>query len=184
MTAPEADVLVRLPDAHREAFKAPLGPIETDPKALLARLEGPLVTVGDVVSYHVYEAGGMPAVAVLDGRTHRQSVDPAIESALAAVDVPRIEATNPPGTVTRSLLRALQAAIERDEPVQVHVDGEEDLAAVPAILLAPTGAHVVYGQPGEGMVHVDVTAEARARAMELVDYFEGETEAVRSLVSL
>ncbi len=55
------------------------------------------------------------------------------------------------------------------------VDGEEDLA-LPAIVAAPEGASVVYGQPDEGMVHVRVTAEAKAEMRTLLDRFDGDTE--------
>ena len=66
--AREDDILVRLPRDARAAFKRALGPIYTDPDDLLARVNGPLITVGDVVSYHVERAGRVPDVAVVDGR--------------------------------------------------------------------------------------------------------------------
>jgi hypothetical protein len=61
--------------------------------------------------------------------------------------------------------------------VTVEVTGEEDLAALPAMLAAPLGSTVVYGQPGEGMVRVAVTPEARRRARELFEGLTGDTAA-------
>lgn len=181
MPAEDPGVLVRLPEGNRSEFKEPLGPITTDAEGLFSRLDGPVLTIGDVVSYHAQEAGRIPDVAVIDGRTKRSAVDPTIETTLAAAPVERIEARNPSGTITESLVAALETALDRDGPVQIVVDGEEDLAAIPAILLAPAGSHVVYGQPGEGIVHVAVTAESRALANELVGYFDGKTDALRSM---
>jgi len=74
-------------------------------------------------------------------------------------------------------LSALGDALSAGEPVMIEVDGEEDLAALPAIVAAPDGASVVYGQPGEGMVRVAVTPESRAEARELFEALDGDTEA-------
>lgn len=183
MNGTDPDVIVRLPAEKREAFKDPLGPIETDVHSLLPELGSPLITVGDVVSYHFYEAGRMPDVAVIDGRTKREAVDKTIEETLVAADVDRFKAINPPGTLTASLLDALDAAIEADRPVQVVVDGEEDLATVPAILLAPKHSSVIYGQPGEGMVHVEVSTATRRRARKLAKLLEGDGERLSRMVS-
>ncbi len=181
MTTEEPAVLVSLPDDNREAFKAPLGPITTNADALFSRVDAPVLTIGDVVSFHALEAGRVPDVAVVDGRTKRSAVDPTIEETLSSAAVERLEATNPPGTITESLVRALEIAIEGDNCVQVVVDGEEDLAAIPAILLARDGATVVYGQPGEGMVTVTVNDASRERALALVALFDGDVETLRSL---
>ncbi len=48
------------------------------------------------------------------------------------------------------------------------VDGEEDLATLPAILYAPLGSAVVYGQPNEGSVLVMVTPEKKKQIENLM----------------
>lgn len=72
---------------------------------------------------------------------------------------------NPPGYIATTLVHAVHQAIERrlrgGKRSIIRVIGEEDLAGVPAILLAPLGTVVLYGQPGEGMVAVDVTEEKK-----------------------
>jgi hypothetical protein len=40
--------------------------------------------------------------------------------------------------------------------VLILVKGEEDLAVIPAAILAPPGSLVFYGQPGEGVVICEV----------------------------
>ena len=52
------------------------------------------------------------------------------------------------------------------------VDGEEDLLVLVAVAFAPLGGLVVYGQPGEGLVVVRVTAEKRGEAWELLKGME------------
>jgi hypothetical protein len=54
-------------------------------------------------------------------------------------------------------------------PVKVIVDGEEDLLALPIITIAPEKAVVLYGQPLEGMVVVNVTREMQTKAKNLMD---------------
>jgi len=76
--------MLTLPDSLRDAFKEPLGPVTTDAEELLAaaaetrgeRVErdAPIVAVGDVVTYHLREAGHVPGVALVDGKTEREAV--------------------------------------------------------------------------------------------------------------
>lgn len=178
----EPDVVLELPKTLREDLKEPLGPVETDIETVLADANDPVIAVGDVVSYHCERVGRSPDVAVIDGRTKRTDVDTDIEETLAAVDVDRLHAENPAATLTISLLEALVDAIERPDPVQLVVDGEEDLVALPAILAAPKNASVLYGQPGEGVVHVRADAEARTRARVLLEAMDGDHERVFSLI--
>lgn len=174
--------LLTLPVELREELKEPMGPIETDADALLEEADGPLVAVGDVVTYHFLQAGRQPDVALVDGQTKRQAVDQEIERVVFADQElgeqggggRTLEVTNPPATLTESLLEALGTAFDRDEPTTILVDGEEDLAVLPALLAAPEGASVVYGQPDVGMVHVVVDSESRTAARTLVERFDGD----------
>jgi len=173
--------VLELPDDLRGAFKEPLGAVFTDPESLLADDDAgrPLVAVGDVVTVHLLDAGHRPDVAVVDGRTERERVDESIDRRLPAAD---IEVSNPPATLSRALLDALRTALDRDEPTVIEVDGEEDLAALPAILAAPVGGCVVYGQPGEGMVLVPVTDETRSLARDHLGRMTGDTDAAFELL--
>ncbi|EMA66603.1 hypothetical protein C461_11198 [Halorubrum aidingense JCM 13560] len=179
--------MLTLPNSLRDTFKQPLGPVTTDTDELLADAaetrgervapDAPIIAVGDVVTYHLREAGRVPDVALIDGKTEREAVDTEIESALAAADDRRIPVENPAASLSTELLEALSEALSDVDPVIIEVTGEEDLAALPAILAAPDGASVVYGQPGEGMVRVAVTPESRTEARELFEALEGDVEA-------
>lgn len=192
--ADAAEVVVRLPADARDAFKTPMGPVTTDPDAVVADAaqtqtrhdapNAPLVAVGDVVTYHLLAAGHQPDVAIVDGRTEREAVQSTVEAVISDGDERVIEAVNPPGTLTETLLAALTEALEDDDPVTVRVDGEEDLATLPAILTARTGATVVYGQPGEGIVRVAVTPESRRAARGLFDRLEGDVTAAKTMLGL
>jgi len=197
--------VLELPETLRGELKEPLGEIYTAPDALLTAVDdhaeataasdtstansdpstaaARLLTVGDVVTATLADAGRQPDIAVIDGRTEREPVDPAVEATLSALAGRRLSVTNPPATLSESLLTTLRAAATgTDLPVTISVDGEEDLAALPAILTLSPGTSVVYGQPDEGMVHVPVTPEIQTTARELLADFDGDTDAAISLL--
>jgi uncharacterized protein (UPF0218 family) len=175
-----ADVVVRLQASLRPELKEPLGPVHGT-EALLAAVGRPLVAVGDVVTYHLLSADRRPDVAVVDGKTERETVETAVWEAIEGFDR-RVEVTNPAATLTAELLTTLRAAIARDGTTVVVVDGEEDLATLPAVVLAPDGASVVYGQPGEGMVHGLVDATLREETRALLGRMEGDLDRLWSLL--
>lgn len=171
----DIDIILRLPEANRDAFKEPLGPIYTDVDALLGVSGDPIIAVGDVVVATLLEAEITPAVAIVDGQTKRAPVDADVLDLHDTIE-PAITCVNPPATLTRSLLVAIAEAMSMTTPVKIVVDGEEDLAVIPAILAAPPGATVVYGQPDEGMVAVEVTDEVVAQITSKLRFLEGSTE--------
>ncbi|MFC7202799.1 GTP-dependent dephospho-CoA kinase family protein [Haloferax namakaokahaiae] len=169
--------MLTLPTALRGAFKEPFGPVYTDPEELLSDASSeatgaPLVAVGDVVTYHLRRAGRPPSVAVIDGKTKREAVGDEIRDAIETGHV--VEVANEPGTISRDLVAALVDALARDGPTTLLVAGEEDLATLPAALAAPLGSTVVYGQPDEGMVRIEVTDAVKTRMRDLLDQFEGD----------
>lgn len=180
------DTVVELQTELRSELKEPLGPIYTETDELLAAAGRPLVAVGDVVTDHLIKAGKTPAVALVDERTERDAVDPEITARLSSFDgfdTVR-EVSNPPATLGEALLRTLRTAIESEASTLIEVDGEEDLAALPAAVIAPSGASLIYGQPGEGMVLAEVTPEARERARDLLSRMDGDTDRLWSLLGV
>ncbi len=154
--------MLRLPEAHRGLFKKPFGTLYRSIDELLTRLEGRAVyAVGDVVTHNLLDAGVVPEIAIIDGYTMRM---PVTRSPLLQAE--RLTVKNPPGTITDELVGAIDTAI-RNPPAVIFVDGEEDLAVIPLVLAAPTGAAILYGQPGEGVVlqFVDATAKQEAASM-------------------
>lgn len=171
-------VLVRLPEELRSELKQPLGIVESE----VREVEGRLVAVGDVVTRHFVDADIIPDLSLVDGRTKRREVDPEVEEAVDTLEVVD-EVKNPAGTLTRELLESIAENIDSDGTV--YVDGEEDLAVLPAILLADEGDTVVYGQPGEGMVYVEVDDESRETAEDLLLRMDVEDESeLRRLLGL
>jgi len=174
---PSADVVVTLQQSLRGELKEPFGPLYTDAEALLTDATDPLVAVGDIVTYHLVRAGEVPDVALVDGHTKRSAVEDHVQEAIdSGVFDREVRVSNPPATLSADLLTALREAIDADGSTVVVVDGEEDLAALPAIVAAPAGASVVYGQPDEGMVLVTCDPETVEAVRDLLARMDGDTD--------
>jgi len=161
----------------RASLKEPLGELIRGeiPKPYL-RIKGELerapfiITVGDVVTENVLKLGIKPSVAIYDHRTKRREYDPDIEA-----DAVLMTVKNPPGMITKALLNAIRKGLglaRRGRRVYISVNGEEDLAAIPAVLYAPVGSVVLYGQPDEGVVLIRVTPECRLKCGKLMSKME------------
>ena len=184
----ETAVVVELQAALRSELKEPVGPIYTDTEALLADAAEPLVAVGDIVTYHLMQADRTPDVALVDGRTKRSAVDDHIQEAIDsdAFDRER-HVSNPAATLSEPLLTALREALgdaAAGTSTVIVVDGEEDLAALPAVVAAPTDASVVYGQPDEGMVLVTCAGVSVERMRDLLDRMDGDAGRLWSLLGV
>lgn len=169
--------MLTLPPALREAFKEPFGPLYTDIDDLLADAGTPIVAVGDMVTYHLREAGHEPHVSVVDGLTERDAIPEEVREGLEGAGERRTELVNEPSELSRDLLIALRDAIDAEADTLLVVEGEEDLATLPAVLATPLGGSVVYGQPGEGMVLIEVTESSRAEIRDLLVRFDGDADA-------
>ncbi len=164
----------------RNELKRPLGVlIKGSPPLTYERLKreleelgkAPLViTVGDVVTENVLRLGIKPDLAIYDERTKRTShgFRPKTTGGKPTI----VEVKNPPGTVTIQLIDAVRRALRFKTPSYIKVIGEEDLAAIPAVIHAPTGSVVLYGQPGEGVVLIKVTPECKRRCARILANME------------
>jgi cytidyltransferase-like protein len=145
---------IEVPEHMKERLRVPLGEVVIDTKELLSKIKHlkskRLISVGDVVTTSLREAGVTPTVAVIDYRTRRESL-PTNTSKQGLV--------NEAGTIEPKTVEKLAEAIRSGKNQEIVISGEEDLLALPAILLAPLGSIVVYGQYGLGVVLVHVTEE-------------------------
>ncbi|MBI3379853.1 pantetheine-phosphate adenylyltransferase [Candidatus Gottesmanbacteria bacterium] len=134
-----------------------------------------IITVGDEVTKLCNEVGITINLVIIDYRVNR--ADKYTKLSELGFDDKKIdfEVQNPPGSISTELIDAIATAykeiIQSDKPKIIKVSGEEDLAGVPAILLAPLGSIVLYGQPGEGVVAVEVTEEKKEEMIELINRY-------------
>jgi GTP-dependent dephospho-CoA kinase len=128
-----------------------------------------IVTVGDRVTETLQETmGRSPDVFVVDGLERR-----AVREVPKIAHGPTIKAKNPAGGITAGALGAMRRAFKGPKPAMVLIDGEEDLLTIPAVLEAPLGAVVFYGQPLVGVVAVKVDEQAKASARKTLESMSG-----------
>lgn len=159
---------LRLPESQRDAFKEPLGREMPDSELDSILDETLYLTVGDVVSLVFRKHGVKPRLSVYDGFTERREMT---EFAKLVEDEPKEKVINPAGTISAEMAEAVRRGIEGETGL-IMVEGEEDLAVLPCMVLAPEGMRVVYGMPGRCMMVVEIDQRSRNRAMELLSVME------------
>jgi len=128
-----------------------------------------VAAIGDMTAFYLLKASIVPDLAVVDNKTKRMPVPDHIVTSLDHDSYQTIEVKNSAATLTKELIDLIRDSLNGDQRVKIVVDGEEDLATLPAILYAPLGSVVVYGQPDEGSVLVDVTPEMKMRIDEFMN---------------
>ena len=128
-----------------------------------------IIAIGDVTTYYLLKAGIVPDLCLVDDITMRLPVDHEIRMGTAHESFKDVRVDNPPGVVTRELMDAIRDNMGSEMPVRIFVNGEEDLAVIPACLYAPVSSAVIYGQPSEGVVVVRVTEQKRIETRAILD---------------
>lgn len=138
----------------RKKFKKPLGELYSslnDIKDSLSQYEY-IISVGDVTTNNLIESQIFPNLGIIDNRIQRG--DSTKEIKYNAI---LLNAKNPAGTITNDLWETINYAISSiknnsKNNYLIVVKGEEDLAVLPCIIMAPKNTVIMYGQPNEGLV--------------------------------
>ncbi len=174
--------VLRLKETARKYFKSPMGilltPNDKTAEEKFSERFGstfhkgtPLIAVGDVVAETLMSVSIIPNVTILDFKTLRDS-----NLQIIIPDSKVIKVKNLPAEISREawvaikdLFHSFQTSKKR---ICVQVEGEEDLLAIPVALEAPLNSLMVYGQPGEGIVVVNITKPLKKSIEELLTHFD------------
>jgi GTP-dependent dephospho-CoA kinase len=135
---------------------------------LMLQSAAKIMTVGDATTERIVSFGITPDIAVIDGIERRSLRDRSID-----YRAKEMFCTNPAGMISEEAIEVLRKALEASTPIRIKVQGEEDLLALPLFAVAPIGSVVLYGQPLEGMVLVNINEEKQNQAKELMDKIFG-----------
>ena len=127
-----------------------------------------VAAIGDMTAFYLLEASIVPDLLVVDNKTKRMPVTDHVIDMLDHESYKTVMVKNPAATITKDLIDQIRESLQGTNHVKIVVEGEEDLATLPAILYAPLGSVVVYGQPHEGRVLVDVTPERKLHIEEFM----------------
>ncbi len=130
-----------------------------------------IVTVGDAVTMAFNKNHSNQLVSVIDYRIKRVKKFTTPKELGFSEDIEVRNVDNPPGYITASLFQEVVKLFMSHDSRKQHlicVHGEEDLAVLPFVLVAPLGFIIFYGQPEEGVVKVDVTEEIKEEAYRII----------------
>ena len=157
-----------------DEFKKPLGKLYVKFEDAIPKIKEAsfLISVGDQTTKNLLDNDLYPDLGIIDNRIQRKDHNHDI---IRTENI--LKADNPAGTITKNLWETIESAIslilEDKENRIIEVSGEEDLAVLPCLLVAPEDAVILYGQPNEGLVFVNVS-EGKDKALKLMDYFNEE----------
>lgn len=161
---------MKLPAALRERLKTPLGVLLRDAtkENILRHIPNGsvVITVGDATTEKMFRFNLIPSLSIVDGLEKRQKRMP------PSGDVAKLFCDNPAGEITSQSIDTIKDALKSKSPVQIVVNGEEDLLVIPVCIHAPQNAVVLYGQPNEGLVIVKITQEIRNKTQELLNLMD------------
>jgi hypothetical protein len=122
-----------------------------------------VIAVGDMTSDTILREGYTPDVMIVDGLTKRGPYGKQFSASH------EFTIYNPAAVIYPEAWSAVNTAIHEREKSLIIVDGEEDLIGFPAVLLAPNGSAVLYGQPDVGIVWIPVNDENKKIARNLLN---------------
>jgi uncharacterized protein (UPF0218 family) len=161
---------VKLPDSLRDQLKIPLGillPIGQDNKENIQKHLSDtsyIITVGDRTTEKMIDFDLIPSLQIIDGLEKRQKREfPKLGNAS------ELTIDNPPAEITLQSIEIIKKAFTMNSPVRLTVNGEEDLLVLPVCIHAPENSVVLYGQPNQGLVLVQITTEIRNKAQTLLN---------------
>ena len=126
-----------------------------------------VISVGDCTTDRLISFDIIPDILVIDGIERRTKRSHGLNSKIMAAK--ELHCSNPPGSISEEAFLVLYQALAMPGPVKVIVNGEEDMLALPIIAIADDKAVVLYGQPLEGMVVVNINPEMQAKAKNLME---------------
>ena len=179
--------VLHLPDTEKQSLRRPFDTLlygsqthlawaAFQAKKIITKTK-PLITiaVGDIAIVSLLQQNLHLQLAIADLKTKRQQIFSGLGK-LGLHSTATHKAINPASTLTPTLIRSLKLGIKQSlitpqSTQSILVDGEEDLAVLPAILLSPLNTAIFYGQPNQGLVYIRVTEKCKQKALSLLQKF-------------
>ncbi len=179
LSALDKSRVLRLPPPLRELLRKPLGTIvkgdelsanTTARKSIqVIKQLNPTksILVGDIVVRSLNAAQYFGDLQIIDNRSRRKDLE-------KNHIIKTHKVSNPAGLIRHEAILKIKQLLETEssDPQTLEVDGEEDLLALPAILLAPLDSVVVYGQFDMGIIVTQVTESKKEQVADILRQFE------------
>ena len=161
-----------LPDNLRDFLKQPVGQL-VDEKELLELLQNEkyIVSIGDMVTYTLLKNEIEPVFCIVDYKTRRGKCSSEMIELIKSFGNKSVIVENPPATISDDLWNVIEMAYENLEigSLRIEIEGEEDLASLAAIYMAPSDVTIIYGLPDKGVLVIKPTPENKRLVKEILD---------------
>ena len=161
-----------LPDNLRNLLKEPIGKLVKEKELIkLLRNEKYIVSIGDLVTYTILKHKIKPVFCIVDFKTRRGECPLEIREIIKSYGKKIIVVENQSGTISDDLWNVIEMAYENIEngSIRIEVKGEEDLASLAAIYMAPADVTIIYGLPDKGVLVVKPTIENKKKVKNILD---------------
>ncbi len=142
-----------------------------------------IISVGDITTSNLIEADILPDICIVDHLTCRTRVSDEVLKRIHHPAYLEVSVENPAGSITSDLILCIKKALQSGNRTLIFVRGEEDLAVMPAVVLAPPSSIVIYGQPSSGCVLIKVTSEKKKEILELLEQMEDFDDDIRRILT-
>jgi uncharacterized protein (UPF0218 family) len=163
----ETSIVYRMPGDLRNILNQPIGKLLSGDALFKELRQCPhMVSIGDQVTYTLLHHNLLPRIAIVDFIIKRSEYPEEMRKTIQSFGSRVIQVSNPPGCITKELMDALREAFAQELSslsLRIEVDGEEDLASLAAILLAPNDVTIIYGLPDKGVIVVPATEDNKER---------------------
>jgi pantetheine-phosphate adenylyltransferase len=158
-----------LPESLRPMLQRSWGSISTDVPEDIDSAK--TITIGDIAAQTFNRKNIGQFLSIIDFVVQRQiKFHDVSELGFTHRNIEKVQ--NPHGTITPELIAVIQKTFKTTDEKIILVEGEEDLAVLPVLLVSPLGFSIFYGQPNVGMVRIEVTEEQKEKAYEITSKLE------------
>ena len=161
-----------LPDNIRDFLKKPVGQLVNEKELLeLLQNETYIVSIGDMVTYTLLKNEIEPVFCIVDYKTRRGECSSEMIELIKSFGNKSVIVENPPATISDDLWNVIERAYENLEigSLRIEIEGEEDLASLAAIYMAPSDVTIIYGLPDKGVLVIKPTPENKQLVKEILD---------------
>jgi len=164
--------MYKLPDTLRNLLKTQIGQLVNEKQLIdILKNERYIVSVGDQVTYTLLKNNIEPVFCIVDYKTHRGNCSDEICSLIRSFGKKSVVIKNPRGYITDELWNVIKYALENldTSSLRIEIEGEEDLASLAVISMAPEDVTIIYGLPNKGVLVVKPTKENKQKTNNILD---------------
>jgi GTP-dependent dephospho-CoA kinase len=123
-----------------------------------------IITVGDTTTKKFIEFGYIPDLSIIDNKEKRIIKTERIEYHVDEI----IHCKNKPGEISVQIINLIKKITTSEfNKIQIIIEGEEHMIALPLFIYSPNKWTIFYGQPNEGLVVVKMNNNTRERAIRI-----------------